>query len=98
MSTLAVLLVLAPSLTLNSIWRCRRTLRCALPRVAGAGFILLGILVKRCQPDDEFGHFTDGLLQTIQPFFHSSRGPDGGDLALELSLAEFALQFNDFGV
>ena len=70
----------------------------ASPRVAGAGFILLGILVRRCQPDNEFGHFGDGLLQTIQPLLRSNRGPDGGDLALELSLAEFALQFNGFRV
>ena len=70
----------------------------ALPRVASAEFILLGILVRRCQPDDEFGHFTDGLLQTIQPLLQSSRRPDGGGLALELSLAEFALQFNGFRV
>ena len=70
----------------------------ALPRVAGAELILLGILVRRCQPGNEFGHFADGLLQTIQPLSHSSRDPDGGDLALELNLTEFALQFNDFGV
>ena len=60
----------------------------ALQRVAGAELILFGILVWRRQPDDEFGHFTDGLLQTIQPFLHSGRGPDGGDLALELNLAK----------
>ena len=65
----------------------------ALPRVAGAEFILLGILVWHRQPDDEFGHFTDGLLQTIQPLLHSSRDPDGGDLALELNLAKFPLQY-----
>ena len=70
----------------------------ALPRVAGDALILLGILVWHRQPGNEFGHFTDGLLQTIQPLLHSSRGPDGGDLALELSLAEFALQFNGFRV
>ena len=69
-----------------------------LPRVAVAGFILLGILIWLCQSDDEFGHFTDGLLQTIQSLLHSSRRPDGGGLALELSLAEFALQFNGFRV
>ena len=69
----------------------------ALPRVANAEFILLGTR-RLATPDDEFGHFTDGLLQAIQPLLHSSRGPDGGDLALELSLKEFPLQFNDFGM
>ena len=61
----------------------------ALPRVAGDELILFGILVRSCQPDNEFGHFTDGLLQTIQPLFRSSRDPDGGDLTLELSFAKF---------
>ena len=56
------------------------------------------LVVRRCQPDDEIGHFGDGLLQAIQAFLHSIRDPDGSDLALELNLAEFALQFNDFGV
>ena len=70
----------------------------ALPRVAGDEFILVGILFRRCQPDDEFGQFGDGLLLTIQSLSHSGRRPDGGGLALELSLAEFALQFNGFRV
>ena len=70
----------------------------ALRRVAGAEFTLFGILVRHRQPGNEFGHFADGLLQTIQPLLCSSRDPDGGDLALELNLAKFTLQFNDFGV
>ena len=70
----------------------------ALPRVAGDELILFGILVKRRQPDNEFGHFAYRLLQTVQPFLRPSRDPDGGDLALELNLAELTLQFNDFGV
>ena len=60
----------------------------ALRRVAGAELILLGILVWRRQPGNEFGHFAYRLLQTIQPLSHPSRDPDGDDLALELSLAK----------
>ena len=70
----------------------------ALRRVAGDELTLSGILVRRYQSDNEFGHFASRLLQTIHPLLHSSRGPDGGDLALELNLTEFALQFNDFWV